>query len=99
MEPIAAVNEGEGQKTIAKAETGVEEGRKRKRDEKKYKEQSSGEEIEDFLSDRAYKIMEKNILKKEFIGDKGFKEFISPFKEIIENRGCNIISTCHLGMH
>ena len=34
--------------------------------------------------------MEKKILKKGFIGDRGFKQFTSPFKEVIEKRGWKI---------
>ena len=30
--------------------------------------------------------MEKKLLKKEFIGERGLKEIIPPFKEIIEKR-------------
>ena len=35
--------------------------------------------------------MEKKILK-DFIGKRGFKKFISPFKEIIEKRGWTFVS-------
>ena len=35
--------------------------------------------------------MEKKILKKEFIGERGFKRFISPFKEIIKKRGWKFV--------
>ena len=62
------------------------EGRKRKRVEEEEK-QSSDEEVEEFISNKAYEIMEQKILKKDFIGERGFKKFISPFKEIIEKRG------------
>ena len=67
------------------------EGRKRKIEEEEDKEQCSGEKVEDFLSDKVYEMIEKKILKKDFIGESGFKEFVSPFKEIIEKRGWNII--------
>ena len=82
MELVTTVNEGEGQKKIVEAETGVQEGRQMKIEEEEDKEQSSVEEIEDFLSDKGCEIMEKKILKKEFI---------SPFKEIIKKRGWKII--------
>ena len=45
----------------------VEEGRKRKKWDEGGKEQSSEEEIEEFLSDEAFELMEKNILHKGFI--------------------------------
>ena len=38
-------------------------------EEEEDKEQSSVEEIEDFLSDKGCEIMEKKILKKEFIAE------------------------------
>ena len=43
--------------------------------------------MDGFVLDKAYEIMEKKIFKKDFIGERGFKKFISPFKEIIEKRG------------
>ena len=35
--------------------------------------------------------MVKKILHKGFIGERGFKRFIPPFKEVIEKRGWKII--------
>ena len=35
--------------------------------------------------------MEKKLQKKDFIGERGFKKFISLFKEVIEKRGWRII--------
>ena len=35
--------------------------------------------------------MEKKILNKRFIGERGFKKFIPPFKELVEKRGWNVI--------
>ena len=46
--------------------------------------------MDEFVSDKAYEIMEKNFFK-DFIGERGFKKFISPFKEIIEKRGWRFI--------
>ena len=43
------------------------------------KKQSSDEEVDEFISNKAYEIMEKKILKKDFIGDRGFKKFLLPF--------------------
>ena len=53
--------------------------------------QSSDEEVEEFVFDKAYEIMEKKILKKESIRERGFKRFISPFKEIIKKRGWKFV--------
>ena len=36
--------------------------------------------------------MQKTLFKKRFIGDRGFKEIIPPFKEVIEKRGMTTIS-------
>ena len=79
LEPITTVNEEE----IHGKSVEAEEGNKKRRMEEEEKEQSSKEEVEDFISDEAYEVMEKKILKKGFIGDRGFKQFISPFKEVI----------------
>ena len=46
--------------------------------------------MDEFVSDKAYEIMEKKILK-DFIGEKGLKKFISPFKQIIEKRGWKFV--------
>ena len=43
--------------------------------------------MDEFVSDRAYEVMDKKMLRKDFIGERGFKQFISPFKEVIEKRG------------
>ena len=48
---------------------------------------NSGGEDEDFLSEEAFELMQKTLFKKGFIGDRGFKEIIPPFKEIIEKTG------------
>ena len=44
-----------------------------------------------FLFNEAFELMEKKILHKGFICERGFKKFISPFKELIEKRGWKII--------
>ena len=74
-----------------RGEVQIEEGRKRKRTDEEEKEQSSKEEVEDFVSDEAYKVIEKKILNKGFIGERGFKHFISTFKEVTKKRGWKII--------
>ena len=60
-------------------------GKERKR--KKGEKQSSGSDDENFLSKEAFELMQKTLLKKGFIGERGFKEIIPPFKEVIEKRG------------
>ena len=45
------------------------------------------EDNEAFISDEAYSLWGKNLSDKGFIGERGFDTFISPFVEIIEERG------------
>ena len=52
---------------------------------------NSGSDNDDFLSKEAVELMQKTMLKKGFIVEKGFKEIISPFKEVIEKRGWTTI--------
>ena len=68
-----------------------EKGRKRKIVEEEEEKQRSEEELDEFIYDKGYEIMEKKILKKDFIGERRFKEFISSFKETIEKRGWSVI--------
>ena len=46
---------------------------------------------ERFLTNKGAKIFKKTLTKKGFIGDRGFKELVSPFKEEIERRGWEMI--------
>ena len=61
--------------------------RRRKRGEEEEEETSSRSDDDDFLSKELVELMQKTLLKKGFIGDRGFKEIIPPFKEVIEKRG------------
>ena len=45
----------------------------------------------EFISNRGYEVMDKEMLRKNFIGERGFKQFISPFKEVIEKRGWSLL--------
>ena len=49
---------------------------RKKNEEEEDKKQSSRDEIEEFLSDEAFEMMEKKILKKGFIRERGIKKFI-----------------------
>ena len=53
----------------------------------KGKERQQKEEEEDFISEEAYSIWKKHYAGKGFIGERGFSQLISPFKELIEQRG------------
>ena len=44
-----------------------------------------------FLTDKGAEIFKKTLAKKGFIGERGFKELVPPFKEEIERRGWDMI--------
>ena len=54
---------------------------------RKGKERRQEEEEDDFVSDEAYSIWKKHYASKGFVGERGFSQLISPFKELIEQRG------------
>ena len=54
---------------------------------RKGKERQQEEEENDFVSEEAYSLWKKHYAKKGFIGERGFSQLISPFKELIEQRG------------
>ena len=43
--------------------------------------------MDELVLNRAYETMQRKIMKKDFIGKRGFKQLIPPFKEVIEKRG------------
>ena len=64
----------------AEIEAQAEEERKRKRSQEREKEQGEEVKVDDFISERACEVMDKKMLRKDFIGEKGFKQFISPIQ-------------------
>ena len=58
--------------------------RQQKRKEKKRRQE---EKEDEFVSDEAYSIWKKHYASKGFVGERGFSQLISPFKELIEQRG------------
>ena len=54
---------------------------------RKGKERQQEEEEVDFVSEEAYSLWKKHYAEKGFIGKRGFNQLISPFKELIEQRG------------
>ena len=55
---------------------------------KKGKERQQEEEEEDeFVSDEAFSLWKKHYARKRFVGEMGFSQPISPFQELIEQRG------------
>ena len=58
-----------------------------KQQRRKGKEKQQEEEEDDFVSEEAYSIWKKHYAGKGFVGERGFSQLISPFKELIEQRG------------
>ena len=56
--------------------------RQQKRKEKK--EEATRRKKDEFVSDEAYSIWQKHYEGKGFVGERGFSQLISPFKELIE---------------
>ena len=54
---------------------------------RKGKERQQEEEEDDFVSEEAFSNWKKNYAGKGFVGERGFSQLISPFKELIEQRG------------
>ena len=54
---------------------------------RKGKERRQEEEEDEFVSKEAYSIWKKHYAGKGFIRERGFSQLISPFKELIEQRG------------
>ena len=53
----------------------------------KGKEKQQEEEEDEFVSEEAFSIWKKHYAGKGFVGERGFSQLISPFKELIEQRG------------
>ena len=54
---------------------------------KKGKERQQEREEDEFVSEEAFSIWKKHYAGKGFVGERGFSQLISPFKELIEQRG------------
>ena len=54
---------------------------------KKGKDKHQEGEEDEFVSEEAYSIWKKHYAGKGFVGERGFSQLISPFKELIEQRG------------
>ena len=54
---------------------------------KRGKEKQQEEEEGEFVSEEVFSIWKKYYAGKGFVGERGFSELISPFKELIEQRG------------
>ena len=87
VEIVEKFSEKEFKKEMGKEEVEVGKERKRKLGEEEEEEQSSENNYDDFLSKEAFEMMEKKLLRKGFIEERGSKELIPPLKEGIEKRG------------
>ena len=53
---------------------------------RKGKERRQEEEEDEFVSEEAHSLWKKHYARKGFVGERGFSQLISPFKELIEQR-------------
>ena len=58
-----------------------------KQQRRKGKERQQEEEEDEFVSEEAFSNWKKNYARKGFVRERGFIQLISPFKELIEQRG------------
>ena len=58
-----------------------------KQQKRKGKERQQEEEEDEFVSKEAFSNWKKYYVGKGFVGERGFSQLISPFKELIEQRG------------
>ena len=58
-----------------------------KQQRRKRKERQQEEEEDEFISEEAFSIWKKHYVGKGFVGERGFSQLISPFKELIDQRG------------
>ena len=58
-----------------------------KQQRRKGKEKQQEEEEDEFVSKEVFSIWKKHYAGKGFVGEIGFNQLISPFKELIEQRG------------
>ena len=73
------------------AQNPTQQERNKKRAEKSTTKQAkNAEDNKAFISDEAYSFWKENLSDKDFIGERGFSTFISPFAKIIEKRGWNM---------
>ena len=58
-----------------------------KQQRKKGKEKQQEGEEDEFVTEEALPNLKKHYVGKRFVGERGFSQLISPFKELIEQRG------------
>ena len=65
----------------------VEESGKRKRGAEEAEADKRNEKVRSLISNKATALMEKSLKDSGFIVERGFKKPISPFSEMLEERG------------
>ena len=63
----------------------MEESRKRKRGNEEV--ESSEQKASDWVSDMAYIAWIDKLHHRDFIGERGFNKWVSPFQELVESKG------------
>ena len=86
-----AVQEEERLETRTKTEQPTEKTRKRKRGDEEAETEQREEKVSDFVSECAYFAWRDKLQHKDFFGERGFNKIISPFIEMIEKRGCQLL--------
>ena len=83
--------EGERVEAIVEVEQPCEETRKIKREVVEAEIEQRNERVRTFISDKAFVLMEKILKDKGFIVERGFNKLISPFFEMLEKRGWQLL--------
>ena len=80
----------EGAEVNEEPEQAVEESRKRKKGDEEVRAESSEEKASDWVFDMAYAAWKDKLQYRDFIGERGFKKWISPFTKIVERKGWHL---------
>ena len=66
----------------------MEESRKRKRGNEE--SESNEQKASDWVSDMAYISWRDKLQHRDFIGERGFNKWVSPFQELVESKGWHL---------
>ena len=81
---LGTMQEGERSEARTKIEQLTVETRKRKRGAEEVETEQRNERVRDFISDKAFILMEKSLKDRGFIVERGFNKLISPFIEMLK---------------
>ena len=79
---------GQGEERVEvndELEQTVEESRKTKKGNEEV--ESSKQNVSDWVSDMAYMSWRDKLQHRDFIGERGFNKWVSPFQELVESKG------------